>query len=122
MWQPGQCDAITAEAYAMFQRGETDSYAEHDYYPDIWTDTHRHRRRALGWGLYGLLGIEKGDRDASMQQAARNYLLFDAPVGIVTIERHLAKGSWFDVGLYVQTSCWQRAPRDCTPARRQAGL
>ena len=39
-----------------------------------------------------------------MQQAARNYLLFDAPVGIfVTIERYLAKGSWFDVGLYVQT-------------------
>lgn len=97
-------DAITAEAYAMFQRGETDSYAEHDYYPDIWTDTHRDRRRAVGWGLYGLLGIEKGDRDASMQQAARNYLLFDAPVGIfVTIERYLAKGSWFDVGLYVQT-------------------
>ena len=33
-----------------------------------------------------------------------NYLLFDAPVGIfVTIERYLAKGSWFDVGLYVQT-------------------
>ena len=64
-------DAITAEAYAMFQRGETDSYAEHDYYPDIWADTHRDRRRAVGWGLYGLLGIEKGDRDASMQQAAR---------------------------------------------------
>ena len=39
-------DAITAEAYAMFQRGETDSYAEHDYYPDIWTGTHRERRRA----------------------------------------------------------------------------
>ena len=35
-----------------------------------------------------------------MQQAARNYLLFDAPVGIfVTIERYLAKGSWFDVAL-----------------------
>ena len=44
-------DAI-AEAYAMFQRGETDSYAEHDYYPDIWTDTHRDRRRAVGWGLW----------------------------------------------------------------------
>ena len=97
-------DAITAEAHDIFLRGETDSYAEHDYYPDRWTDTHRDRRREVGWGLYGLLGIEKGDRAASMQQAARNYLLFDAPVGIfVTTENYLGKGSWFDVGLYVQT-------------------
>ena len=97
-------NAIVAEAYEMFQKGETDSYAAHDYYPDVWTDTHQDRRRQVGWDLYGLLGIQKGDRDASKQQAARNYQLFDAPVGIfVTTDTYLGRGSWFDVGLYVQT-------------------
>ena len=97
-------DAIVAEAHDMFQNGETDSYAAHDYYPEVWTDTHRNRRRQVGWGLYGLLGIQKGDREGSKRQAARNYLLFDAPVGIfVTTDAYLCRGSWFDVGLYVQT-------------------
>ena len=68
------------------------------------SDLHRDRRRGVGWGLYNLVGIEKGDRAGGMKQAKRNYCFFDAPVGLFfTTDAYLARGSWFDVGLYMQT-------------------
>ena len=57
-----------------------------------------------GWGLYEALGIPKGDREASARQSARNFLFFDAPVGIfVTTDTYLGRGSWADAGMYLQT-------------------
>ena len=54
--------------------------------------------------LYGLLGIEKGDREGMARQTARNYAFFDAPVGLfVTTESYLTLGSWADTGMYIQT-------------------
>jgi nitroreductase len=38
------------------------SYSEpYDYYPQKWVSPYIDRRRENGWGLYGLLGITKGD-------------------------------------------------------------
>ncbi|MCV2509781.1 MAG: nitroreductase family protein, partial [Neisseriaceae bacterium] len=36
--------------------------AAYDYYPQEWFSPYIERRRENGWGLYGLLGIEKKDR------------------------------------------------------------
>ena len=44
---------------------------------------HIDRRRENGWGLYGLLGITKGDKDKMHAQHQRNYRFFDAPVGLI---------------------------------------
>ncbi|MEM9139747.1 MAG: nitroreductase [Pseudomonadota bacterium] len=88
----------------MAGEGQGISYGEADYYPDRWKDIHNDRRRGVGWGLYGLLGIEKGDREASARQGARNFLFFDAPVGLfITVDAYLRKGSWADAGMYAQT-------------------
>ena len=58
----------------------------------------------MGWSLYNLVGIEKGDREGSAKQAMRNFLFFDAPVGIfITIDSYLERGNWADVGMYIQT-------------------
>ena len=35
----------------------------YDYYPEKWFSPYIDRRRENGWGLYGLLGITKGDKD-----------------------------------------------------------
>ena len=57
--------------------------------------------QCLSWGL---LGIQKGDREASARQGARNFVFFDAPVGIfITVDSYLAKGNWADTGMYIQT-------------------
>ena len=97
-------DAITEDVLALAARGESKGYEDYDYYPTKWKDMHRDRRRGVGWALYGLLGIQKGDREGSARQGARNFKFFDAPVGLfVTIDSYLARGNWADVGMYIQT-------------------
>jgi len=76
----------------------------YDYYPPTWRDPYLARRRACGWGLYGLLGIHKGDRAAGMAQELRNFDFFDAPVGLfIFIDRDLGGGSLLDCGLFLQS-------------------
>ncbi|MEM7190054.1 MAG: nitroreductase [Pseudomonadota bacterium] len=97
-------DALSQEVLTMAGSGQGKSYEEIDYYPNDWKPHHRDRRRGVGWGLYGLLGIQKGDREGSARQGARNFVFFDAPVGLfITTERYLLNGSWADVGMYIQT-------------------
>ena len=61
------------------------------------------RRRKVGWDLYGLLGIEKGDKTKIHEQHRRNYEFFDAPVGLMfSMDRILEKGSWLDHGMFLQ--------------------
>lgn len=51
-------DAIRAEPALA-----ADFREEYDYYPEKWVSPYIDRRRENGWGLYGLLGIGKGDKD-----------------------------------------------------------
>lgn len=76
---------------------------EYDYYPQEWREPYLSRRRKVGYDLYGLLGIGKGDKDRMRAQHARNYQFFDAPVGLIfTIERVMRQGSWLDYGMFLQ--------------------
>jgi len=97
-------DRLTNAMHEEFLRvGEEGWKREYEYYPTRWRDPYLARRRKLGWDLYGLLGIAKGERDKTHRQHARNYLFFDAPVGLVfTLERDLPVGAWLDTGMFVQ--------------------
>ncbi len=76
---------------------------EYDYYPEQWVSPYIDRRRENGWGLYGLLGIGKGDKDKMHLQHQRNFRFFDAPVGLMfTIDRVMGRGSLVDYGMYLQ--------------------
>ena len=76
---------------------------EYAYYPERWIPPYIERRRKVGYDLYGLLGIGKGDREKMARQFARNYAFFDAPVGIFfTIDRIMGQGSWLDYGMFLQ--------------------
>ena len=73
------------------------------YYPEKWVSPYIERRRENGWGLYGLLGIGKGDKDKMHAQHQRNYRFFDAPFGLMfTIDRVLGRGSLLDYGMFLQ--------------------
>jgi nitroreductase len=96
--------AITSDVLEQARRGQGKSYADFGYYPAQWNELHNSRRRELGWALFGLLGIRKGDREASARQSLRNFEFFDAPVGLfVTTESYLGQGNWADVGMYIQS-------------------
>lgn len=76
---------------------------EYDYYPEKWVSPYIDRRRENGWGLYGLLGITKGDKDKMHAQHQRNYRFFDAPVGLMfTLDRLMGRGSLLDYGMFLQ--------------------
>lgn len=77
---------------------------DYNYYTDPIYEPYLARRRQCGWGLYGTLGIARGDREKSRAYRATNYNFFGAPVGLIfTIDRKLEKGSWLDYGMFLQT-------------------
>jgi len=76
---------------------------EYAYYPTEWRSPYIDRRRKVGWDLYGLLQITKGDKARMHAQHGRNYAFFDAPVGLMfTIDRVMCQGSWLDYGMFLQ--------------------
>lgn len=78
-------------------------HEEYDYYPEKWVSPYIDRRRENGWGLYGLLGITKGDKDRMHAQHHRNFRFFDAPVGLMfTLDRVMGRGSLLDYGMFLQ--------------------
>jgi nitroreductase len=58
----------------------------------------------FGRRLYSSLGIDRADLAARARQTGRNFVFFDAPVGLIfTIHSALTRHSWLDCGLFVQT-------------------
>lgn len=100
------CDKVCAAHDAVRANpGLRSEYREpYDYYPEHWASPYLDRRRENGWGLYGLLGIGKTDKDKMHAQHQRNYRFFDAPVGLfLTLERPLCGEALVHVGRYMQS-------------------
>jgi len=96
--------AREALSAALLERFEQDATEEHEYnyYPSQWVEPWLSRRRKLGLDMYGLLGIAKGDKQRMKEQTGRNYLFFDAPVGLIfTLDRHLEQGMLIDYGIFI---------------------
>ncbi|MDE2120443.1 MAG: nitroreductase, partial [Betaproteobacteria bacterium] len=111
--QPWQVHVLTGAARERLCRRLIEAYddpqaaashvEEYAYYPRQWQSPYQERRRKVGWDLYGLLGIPKGDKQAMHQQHRRNLLFFDAPVGLMfSIDRVMEQGSWLDYGMFLQ--------------------
>ena len=87
-----------------FLTDEPGHHRDYEYYTEPIEEPYLARRRACGWGLYGTLGIGRGDHEKSKAYRVRNYEFFGAPAGLVfTIDRKLEKGSWLDYGMFLQT-------------------
>ncbi|MFZ4287064.1 nitroreductase [Variovorax sp. HJSM1_2] len=112
--QPWQVHVLTGSAKERLSRAiaAIDDDPQHSqelrepytYYPLTWVAPFVDRRRKVGWDLYGLLGISKGDKARMHQQHGRNYHFFDAPVGLIfTIDKVMAQGSFLDYGMFLQS-------------------
>lgn len=97
-------DAIVAAVHHAFET-EPEAHTEpYRYYPKEWREPYISRRRATGWGLYGTLGITKGEKDRMRAQQGRNFEFFGAPVGLFfTMDHDMERGSWLDTGMFIQT-------------------
>ncbi|MBI2308699.1 MAG: nitroreductase [Rhodocyclales bacterium] len=107
--QPWKVYALAGDAKAALSAAILDKYhstgmegREFDYYPTEWSEPWLSRRRKIGFDLYGLLGIGKEDKVRMRQQAGRNFLFFDAPVGFIfTMDRSLGQGMFIDYGMFM---------------------
>ncbi len=111
--QPWQVHVLSGEALQRLSRRIAQAYddpaqaaahtEEYAYYPRQWQSPYLERRRKVGWDLYGLLGIAKADKQGMHAQHRRNFLFFDAPVGLLfSIDRVMEQGSWLDYGMFLQ--------------------
>jgi nitroreductase len=88
-------DAIERDGADKYQR-------EWNYYPVQWREPFLGRRRKIGWEMYGLLGVGKGDHEGTHRARLRNYEFFGAPVGMIfTLDEDLEIGSWLDLGIFL---------------------
>ena len=58
----------------------------------------------FGRRLYSALGIDRSDVAGRTNQTGRNFVFFDAPVGLIfTTHAALTRHSWLDCGVFVQS-------------------
>jgi nitroreductase len=101
----GSLARLSHDLLAAYDDPQRDAlyHEEYPYYPQRWVSPYLDRRRKIGWDLYGLLGIEKGDKARMHEQHAQNYRFFGAPAGLFfTIDRVMERGSWLDYGMFLQ--------------------
>jgi nitroreductase len=86
-------DAVARDGFEPYQR-------EWNYYP--LREPFLGRRRKIGWDMYSLLGVAKGDFEGTQVARLRNYDFFGVPVGMIfTLDEDLEIGSWLDLGIYL---------------------
>ena len=92
-------DVIDA-VQAAFDAGDNET--DEKYYPSKFVEPYLARRRKIGWDMYGLLGIERGQYDKMAAQHRKNYEFFGAPVGMFfSMHETMNYGSWLDLGLFM---------------------
>lgn len=94
-------DGLVSRVTDLFDEGVTEGMGE--YYPSEFVEPFLSRRRKMGWDMYGLQGIEKGDWEKTRAAHRRNFEFFGAPVGLLFGIHHTMRlGGWLDIGLFMQ--------------------
>jgi nitroreductase len=94
---------LSDEILVAHNNPHSDYKEEYHYYPTQWLSPYLERRRKVGWDLYSLLGLGRDNKAGMHAQHGRNYVFFDAPVGLIfTIDRVMQQGSWLDYGMFLQ--------------------
>ncbi|MBM08374.1 MAG: nitrobenzoate reductase [Magnetovibrio sp.] len=96
-------EALTVDILKAFDDGGSRYKSEIPIYPKAFFEPYLGRRRKVGWDLYGLLGIEKGDKAKMHLQHGRNFKFFDAPIGLMfSMHRNMPHSNILDIGMYLQ--------------------
>ncbi|HIG29748.1 MAG TPA: nitroreductase [Verrucomicrobiales bacterium] len=108
--QPWQVCVVTGESkqrisdsiVAAMEAGHKPN-PDYRYYTKEFPELYRERQVACGKALYGALGIQREDKQRRKEQWMKNYHGFGAPAEIfIFIESIMEKGSWLDMGMFVQ--------------------
>jgi len=104
--QPWNIHVLTGAAREQISAAVCAAHDAGDLRPEFpveWFGPYENRRREFGARFYGLLGIERHERERLSMQQKNNYVFYGAPVGLIfTIDRRLSRGSWADYGMFLQ--------------------
>jgi len=85
-------------------RSGAESRISYHYYPLDWQSPYKERRLACGLQLYSTLDIKREDKQKQLDQRARNFRAFDAPVMLFFfIDKVMQTGSYMDYGMFLQS-------------------
>lgn len=88
---------------SAFVAGE-EKKMDYQYYPLEWKDVYKVRRKECGLQMYSALSITRDDKSRQMQQWAKNYRAFDAPVMLLFyMDSCMQTGSFLDFGMFLQS-------------------
>jgi nitroreductase len=111
--QPWEITVVTGKALEEIRKGTVERLSTgetpvHDLgHAKPFEGIHKERQRALGLGLYSLLGITREDKQKRMEWTMVGFRSFDAPASIIlsadeSLEPRMAAA---DIGGIVQTIC-----------------
>jgi len=106
--QPWRMFVINGETMPKFQNflenSEINETPAYEIYPRELKSPYRDTRFKVGEDMYALLGIPREDKAARFAHLARNYVFFDAPVGLFCfVDRQMGPPQWSDLGMFLQT-------------------
>jgi nitroreductase len=133
--QPWQLHVLTGDKLKTFSQTMTQKFLdtsinplevdtwEYDYYDEASTEPYLSRRRKVGFELYSLAGIERGDTEGSLRQAS---LTTSSLVHrLVLLSRFILNPPpvyWLMWAVCCKPLCSRRGSMACTPAHRRLGL
>lgn len=107
--QPWRVYLLTGEAKNDFGEALTRAYdanstPQFSPFPEPMPADCSARVHEFGRRYLSSIGIERSDKTARARQTRRNYVFFDAPVGLIfTTHAALTKYSWVDCGTFLQS-------------------
>jgi nitroreductase len=109
--QPWEVAVVSGDAKVRIDKALESAFREginpsmaYDYYPKVWEEPFKSRRRACGLLMYEALGIGREERERQVEQWAANFRAFDAPtVLFLFIDASLTTGAFIDCGIFLQS-------------------
>jgi nitroreductase len=109
--QPWQVAVVSGEKKRRLQQQLESAFREgapkqldYQYYPTVWKEPYKSRRKACGLQLYSVLEINWEDKQRQQEQWAANYRAFDAPVVLFFfMDPDMQTGSFLDYGMFLQS-------------------
>lgn len=97
-------DGLRAKIREVIAANPVGEGSEFSIYPKGMGEPYRSRRFKCGEDMYATIGIERDNKVGRLMQFARNFELFDAPVGLFfSIDRAFGHAQWAHLGMFIQT-------------------
>ncbi len=100
----GDAKQRLSDAMVAAFKGGVKPKMDYNYYPIEWKEPYKARRKECGLLMYSTLNITREDKERQLEQWAKNYMSFDAPVMLLFfIDKDMKEGSFLDYGMFLQS-------------------